>query len=402
MFSKKSKKDTKNKQRVESLESEFTNERENSLNRNLAMSYYAHASHLDKLGQHQPALTEALTSRSYISKVPSESKDNTLRNIIEKKIEKLRNLVNNEKVFRENDMLLKSRAEINSSKLRSSNSVDGTKGPLENTPHYQANTKPAQLDNREKAKFDSKSNVGIKNASLAESKQLSKLDQAAKTKDAMPSVINGNSKLTGYNKITKDPYAKVNYDSLRFRVTPLYLHNEFFYGNYSNGVEMYRSTCNNRKFFPYEQLNPIPNDPNFIQKQKPLNLKQSRSVYKNEEDRLRSSAAEKQAAATDAEDADVNEGLNEVLDDSFNSNPPEVIELNSPSPPIKSKPPVAKSKGRTQSAIEKMNEQDSHANKRPQTAMPQSQQGFHEESLHSSDKIICGTGAQDNRASEEF
>lgn len=381
MFSKKNKKEQNPNQRAETQESEFTNDRETLLNRNLALSYYAHASHLDKLGHPDQALTDALNSRSYMSKVPNESKDETLRNIIEKKIDKLRTLVNNEKVFQENDMLLKSRAEMNFSKIRSANSVDIAKELNENPSYYHPKVKPSQQNKKEKAKFDSKSNMAIKNTSVVESKQASQHDRSIKQRDAMPSVINKNTKLTGYNKITKDPYAKINYDSLRFRVTPLYLHNEFFYGNYSNGVEMYRSTCNNRKYFPYEQLNPVPNDPNFTQKQKPAQLKQSRSVYRHEEDRLRGSATEKKAARTNDEDADLNEGLNEVLDDSFNSNPPEVIELNSPPAELKTKPLSIKSKGRTQSAVEKISNQESHTMKRPQTALSPSPNDDHDDSL---------------------
>ena len=403
MFSKKNKKGPNQKQRAETQESEFTNEKETLLNKNLALSYYAHASHLEKLGHHDQALTDALKSRSYMSKVPNVSKDETFTNIIEKKIEKLRTLVNNEKVYQENDMLLKTRAEINHSKLRSSNSVDVANSLKENPAYYHANIKPARQNQREKAKFDSKSNMVIKNASTVESKQASRHDRSVKQKDAMPSVINGNTKQTGYNKITKDPFAKINYDSLRFRVTPLYLHNEFFYGNYSNGVEMYRSTCNNRKYFPYEQLNPVPNDPNFTQKQKPAQLKQSRDVYKHEEDRLRGSAVEKRVQDTNLEDADMNQALNQVLDDSFNSNPPEVIELNSPPAELKTKPPTMKSKGRTQSAVEKMNNQESRITKRPLTALSPSQHPDNNDSVHATNKQKPRSReVRSNRESDEF
>ena len=404
MFSKISKKDHHHQpeKRLETQESEFTKEKEVELNRNLALSYYAHASHLDRLRSFEQALTDALSSRQYMSKVPKKPKDDTFRNTIEKKIDKLRSLVNNDKVFEENDMLLKSQAEINHSKLRSSNSNDLVKSHMEDPSQKQANLQQSRLNQREKAKFDSKSNFLVKNISSSDSKHTSKFYQGLKQKDAMPPVINSNPKPTGYNKITKDPTAKVNYDSLKFRVTPLYLHNEFFYGNYSNGVEMYRSTCNNRKYFPYEQLNPIPNDPNFVQKEKPAQLKQSRAVYKNDDLQNRV-AVEKQPVEADLEDADLDEGLNEVMDDSFNSNPPEVIELNSPIWEMKHNPVSQKSKVRTQSAIEKMNSQDPRKINRPHTALSPSQEEAKRDSLHAGDNQKSrGKRVRSSHASGEF
>lgn len=337
-----------------------------------------------------------------MSKVPKKPKDDTFRNTIEKKIDKLRSLVNNDKVFEENDMLLKSHAEINHSKLRSSNSNDLVKSNLEDPSQKQANLQQSRLNQREKAKFDSKSNFVVKNISSSDSKQTSKFDRGLKQKDAMPPVISSNIKPTGYNKITKDPTAKVNYDSLKFRVTPLYLHNEFFYGNYSNGVEMYRSTCNNRKYFPYEQLNPIPNDPNFVQKEKPAQLKQSRAVYKNVDLQHRT-AAEKQVVEADLENAGLNEELNEVMEDSFNSNPPEVIELNSPNWEMKHHPVTQASKGRTQSAIEKVSSQDPRKISRPHTALSPSQQEAKRDSLREdNNKKSRGKRVRSSNVSGEF
>lgn len=320
-------KKAQNSEEANGHENSISRDKENEMSLNLALSHYAHASHLEKLGRFHEGLNSALQSRKFIRKVKLKRTNEHMVDTIENKIDKLRLEVNNKKVYQTNDNLIKRRADFNKSNLRNNQSNNLT---LSNTylvesyavvqPETYQNPRPRSSNQGEvrgeQSSAKGKSRLPESRVDIGGDKRKSKMKESVLTK-----------KIAGYGKIVKDPYAKINYDPVKFRVTPLYFHDEYFHGNYSNGVEMYRSTCNNQKFHPYHQLNPIPNDKRFLQKSKPTQYKPTKEEFK----RLKSgnpSRREMESQNKNEEEDELYQEANELVGDSFEKEPVEVIELD--------------------------------------------------------------------------
>lgn len=297
---------------VESETRRFTAEDEQLL-RHLSISFYTNASHREKLGQFQNGLESALEAKRYQEKLAEGSqKDRSFMKTIQLKIDSLRSKLNNERTFAANQNLIKHRAEENMSKLRESHSRPGS-----------ANVYSTLPVNQSKA-----SHIPSKRATA---KNLAQIPQNPNSKLHKPKAQTKKHRIIkrqpgSYKEIVKEPTTKKNFDSVRFRVTSLYLHNEYFHGNYSNGIQMYQSTCNNEKFFPYKTLNPIPNDANYVKKVRPDSVSAGNPYNKN----INRLATGSKNYNVDNMDDDLASENEKVLVESFDSNPGEVIELYSP------------------------------------------------------------------------
>lgn len=242
---------------------------ESEIYRQLSIACYTHGSHLDRLGNHADGVKYVVEARDYHEKILTLiPKDYEFYHIIEAKIIELRQKINNITTFAENESLIKSRADQNLSKL---NIHSQTTPDLRNLPlvHSKVDLKgeSAAVDptlsrllpkSRPLTAISSSSKFTAKTSSTKYADEQARVYRIIK-KAAVPK----------YNKVAKDPAAKKNVDSSTFRAAPLYLHNEYFHGNYDSGVEMFKSTSNNEKFFPYKAFNPIPNDPAYIYKTRP-------------------------------------------------------------------------------------------------------------------------------------
>lgn len=291
---------------------------ESEIYRQLSIACYTHGSHLDKLGNHADGVKYVVEARDYHEKILTLiPKDYEFYHIVEAKIIELRQKINNVTTFAENESLIKSRADQNLSKL---NIHSQTSPDLRNLPlvHSKVDLKgeSATVDptmsklppkSRPLTAMSSSSKFTAKTSSTKQAEEPSRVYRIIK-QAAVPK----------YNKVAKDPAAKKNVDSSTFRVAPLYLHNEYFHGNYDKGVEMFKSTSNNEKFFPYKAFNPIPNDPAYIYKTRP--------TAKNQGSRhaigLKSSRHPLQPRPQSP-----NPPLPDNLDESFDEAPAEVVDI---------------------------------------------------------------------------
>lgn len=295
-------------------ETRVTSEDE-QLFRNLSISFYTNASHKEKLCQFQNALEAALEAKRYHQKLSdSNEKDKSFMNTIELKVDILRGKLNSTNTFKQNNKLIQQRANENVSKLRESVSRPGSANmystlPIEKYSGTLGTSKTSKNLQKSEMPQIAKSSKKQRPNSKSQSKRYKILkSQPGKLKD-----------------VVKDPATKKNYDSIGIRVTSLYLHNEYFHGNYSNGVQMYMSTSNNEKFFPYKTLNPIPNDQMYRKTERVARVTAGQVLN-------RPPRAEK-PFAKDVKIVEVQEfdsDQEKELVDSFDSNPAEVIELYSP------------------------------------------------------------------------
>lgn len=242
---------------------------ESEIYRQLSIACYTHGSHLDKLGNHADGVKYVVEARDYHEKILTLiPKDYEFYHIIVAKIIELRQKINNVTTFAENESLIKSRADQNLSKF---NIHSQTTPDLRNLPLVHSKV---DLRGESAAVDPTLSKLPPKSrplTAISSSSKFTAKTSSTKYADEQARVyrIIKRAAVPKYNKVAKDPAAKKNVDSSSFRVAPLYLHNEYFHGNYDKGVEMFKSTSNNEKFFPYKAFNPIPNDPAYIYKTRP-------------------------------------------------------------------------------------------------------------------------------------
>lgn len=234
---------------------------------------------------------------------------------IELKIDLLRSKLNSQKTYKQNNKLIEQRANENISKLRESQSRPGSANIYSSLP----------LEKHSGLMNSSKNQVSTKSKRMPQVSQTSRVKiQTSKSKSKKAKILKAQpGKL---KEVVKDPETKKNYDSMGFRVTSLYLHNEYFHGNYSNGVQMYMSTCNNEKYFPYKTLNPIPNDPMY--QKSGVSGKITSGQVLNRPSKLHKLPSKNLKVEEIVED-DLSDPERELVN-SFDSNPAEVIELYSP------------------------------------------------------------------------
>ncbi len=341
---------------------------EQQLFRNLSISFYTNASHREKMDQFQNALESALEAKRYQEKLTlSNFKDKSFMETIELKIELLRSKLNNTKTFKENSKLIKQRALENMSKHKESTSRPGSANLYSTLDKFKSSKLSAT--NHQSSRAPPISQVsGKRPISKSQSrKEVILKNQPVKVKE-----------------VVKDPATKKNYDSIGIRVTALYLHNEYFHGNYSNGVQMFKATSNNEKFYPYKTLNPIPNDKAYLKKTReeamPGHLHHSRAS-KGKKSRPTSSVNHQ--VDTVGQDLNDDSETEQQLVQSFDSNPAEVIELYSP-PTEPVKPGIP---DRPKSAAQRQKEYQLEHGKHPGTVHLQDddQAGLMQANTHNDD-----------------
>src|SRR3990167_6577117 len=255
---------------------------ESELYRQLSVACYTHGSHLDKLGNHADGVKYMVEARDYHEKILNVlPRDYEFYHRIETKIEAMRERLNNLTTYAENESLIKSRADQNLSKL---NMASHTNIELQTLPMVYS-------------KVDLRGNVSGGETVTTQTQKVRPLTAisssskfTAKSKNSRSGgevnmkypILKKAEVQTRYGVVTKDPSARKNVDSMGFRVSPLYLHNEYFHGNYDKGIEMFKSTSNNEKFHPYKALNPIPNDKAFMFRTRPTAKKGMSSGRKYE------------------------------------------------------------------------------------------------------------------------
>lgn len=292
------------------VEEQQISEENISLLRNLAVAFYTNASHKEKLEQYQEALESAQEAKVYQSKLPMNNyRDQSFKQTIDIKIDNLRSKLNGKKTMLDNNSLIKQRADQNMAKLQSSMGRPES-GKVYST--YQQN--PNRPMTAASKVTNGKNLPSVRSGKISEAKY----QRATNTRLKSKKDIIIKKKIGSLSQIVKDPSCKKNFDSVGIRVTPLYLHNEYFHGNYSNGVQMFKATSNNEKFYPYKALNPVPNDKNYEQKTKPTMISAGHVSYKRK--------AEK---PEESEVADLTEDIEREIANSFDSNPAEIINLPS-------------------------------------------------------------------------
>jgi hypothetical protein len=314
-------------------------EEDNQVLRNLAISFYTNSSHREKLDLIQESLESALEARRYQSRLPMSSyKESSFMQTIELKIDKLRTKLNNQQTVKHNRELIKKRAEQNIAKIRESQDKHQN---TEIPPVSKTNKiRPSTAKDSAVGKAKLRPSSGLSGLTADKSNQISTVAAStrrkaqSKAKEKKEVILKKN--YGELNNIVKDPETKKNLDSRDFRVTSLYLHNEYFHGNYSNGVQMYKSTSNNEKFYPYKALNPIPNDPNYKQRARPSIISAGHVRYEKK-------PATRDIACDDEAYDTIDDDIENLIADSFESNPNEVIELHSPKAHAKYMPDRPKS-----------------------------------------------------------
>lgn len=292
---------------------------ESEIYRQLSIACYTHGSHLDKLGNHADGVKYVLEARDYHEKITTLiQKDYEFYHTIEAKIIELRQKINNLTTFAENESLIKSRADQNLSRLNlhSQTTPDLKSLPLVHSKvdlraegaAVGATSSKLPPRSRPLTAISSSSKFTTNHSSSKQTEEQARVYRIIK-QAAVPK----------YNKVAKDPAARKNVDSSAFRVAPLYLHNEYFHGNYDKGVEMFKSTSNNEKFFPYKALNPIPNDPAYVYKTRPT--AKIRTAHTNHQG-LKSS---RQQAAVRPQSPPT--AMGDGLELSFDEAPAEVVDL---------------------------------------------------------------------------
>lgn len=333
-----------------------------ALFRNLSISFYTNASHKEKIGQFQNALEAALEAKRYQQKLIdiSTSRDKSLMTTIDLKIDILRGKLNSKKTFKENNRLIEQRAIENASKMRGSLSRPGSANIY--------STQPLEKQTGPKIK---KQNTTARIPPLSQTKTTNNQFNPKIIKTKKEKIVG--SQPGKLKEIVKDPATKKNFDSIGMRVTSLYLHNEYFHGNYSNGVQMYMSTCNNEKFYPYKALNPIPNDPSYRKSAKYHRIQSGHGVTRE--------SKQKKSGTTnfrvEEKELEYSSDRERELVDSFDSNPEEIIDLYSP-PNEEVSPQIPQ---RPKSAAERQKEYQMENGKKPGTV------NLQEENDPSADKV---------------
>jgi len=282
---------------------------------NLSISFYTNASHLEKIGEVKSGLESALEARQWNEKLTANPKTSEFQKTIEARISSLRQKLNNQKTLKDNNSLIQSIAEENLSKLRQCQ--------IPETDHGYS---PVDLTEEKTGKLigSTAKEQQLKRSQSANLKKRNRANPLIDSKWAIQKKVQGK-----HNMVIKDPVAKKNYDPVKFRVTTLHLHNEYFHGPYSNGIKMYKSTCNNEKFYPYKALNPLPNFKEFEMKKRPESLNANKPIKRhNVKEQLKKEREELERM----HQQEVNDWAeaNELVGDSFDSQPGEVIDIYSP------------------------------------------------------------------------
>jgi hypothetical protein len=307
-------------------ESAVEYDEESEIYRQLSIACYTHGSHLDKLGNHADGVKYLVEARDYHEKILTLlPKDYEFYHTIETKIEHLREKLNNFTTFAENESLIKSRADQNLSKLNFNSPADKD---LKTLPLVYSKLDLRENKQIEEALHTNSQKLRPVTASSSSSKFTSKtgVNKSTAEQDRVYRILKKTELPAKYGEVAKDPDARKNVDSMSFRVSPLYMHDEYFHGNYDKGIEMFKSTSNNEKFYPYKALNPIPNDKAYTYNTRPTAKKPFPLMRRQQKQGGLANQQSTQTFRVHGDTVDVVQGTGGA-DESFDSQPDEVIDL---------------------------------------------------------------------------
>lgn len=261
--------------------------------RNLAVAFYLNASHHCKLEDQLQALESIKSAEKYQGMVPG-GKESPFNGVIEKKTEEVRSKLNTEQDVRDNKRLIQARAQEARGQERGQDSklVSIHKERL-NSRHGESTV----TKSRPSTAFTANSNL--------DSAKMISSETSSKVKKDLLSKIH-RKPIGRLHKVVKNPKEQQMLDSLQFRTSTWYLHNEYYFKELDKGgVNMYKSDSNNSRFYPYADMNPIPNDKEYRLTRTKANRVKGHSAQLNFKQNQ----------------------YHEVLGDSFDSNPSQIEDI---------------------------------------------------------------------------